>query len=132
MLRTLEIVFKSFPISHFNFWGACPQIPLAKGTLRPLVNTVAYSIQTGCPLQTLLKTLMAAVTSHEYREPEFLAIPCNWLKARKKLHVEGAIRFGFASHWFKNWLRFKQFTWRRNRVSTFNINSCHIPTWHRS
>ena len=39
------------------FWGACPQTPLAKGALRPLVNTVAYYSQTGCLLQTLLKPL---------------------------------------------------------------------------
>jgi len=45
-------------LPEFNFfWGACPQTPLAKGALRPLVNTVAYSSQTGCLLQTLLKPL---------------------------------------------------------------------------
>ena len=47
-------------LPDFNFFfggGACPQIPLAQGALQPLVNTVAYSSQTGCPLQTLLKPL---------------------------------------------------------------------------
>ena len=39
------------------FWGGMPPDPLAKGALRPLVNTVAYSSQTGCLLQTLLKPL---------------------------------------------------------------------------
>ena len=39
------------------FWGACPQTPLAKGALWPLVNTVAYSSQTRYLLQTLLKPL---------------------------------------------------------------------------
>ena len=37
--------------------GACPQTSLAKGAFWPLVNTVAYSSQTGCLLQTLLKPL---------------------------------------------------------------------------
>ena len=71
---------------------------------------------------------LAAVTSHEDREPEFLAIPCNWLKGRKKSRVEGAISFGFASHWFNNWPRFKPITC----VTAFDSSSCHIPTWHRS
>ena len=51
-------------LPDFTFFQT--QIPLAKGALQSLVNTVAYSSQTGCPLQTLLKPLMAAVTSHEY------------------------------------------------------------------
>ena len=42
MPRMLEIAFKSFQISNF-FLGACPQTPLAKGALWPLVNTVTYS-----------------------------------------------------------------------------------------
>ena len=29
------------------FWGACPETPLAKAVLWPLVNTVTYSSQTG-------------------------------------------------------------------------------------
>ena len=48
-----------------------------------------------------LYTNMAAMTSHEYRESQFLAIPRNWLKAWKKLRIEGAISFAFASHKFK-------------------------------
>ena len=60
MPRTLEIAFKSFPILNFS-WGACPQTPLAKGALWPLVNTVAYSTQTGCQLQNLLKPLAGGI-----------------------------------------------------------------------
>ena len=32
---------------------------------------------------------------------EFLAITCTLLKAREKSRVQGAIGFGFASHWLK-------------------------------
>ena len=49
----------SFQISNFSGGGgACRQTPLPKEALRPLVNTVAYSTQTGCLLQTLLKPLV--------------------------------------------------------------------------
>ena len=36
-------------------------------------------------------------------QSQFLAIICNLLKAREKSRVHGAIGFGFASHWLKNW-----------------------------
>ena len=36
-------------------------------------------------------------------QSEFLAITCNLFKAREKLRVQGAIGFGLASHWLKNW-----------------------------
>ena len=36
-------------------------------------------------------------------QPEFLAITCKWLKARENSRVQGAIAFGFASHWLENW-----------------------------
>jgi len=36
-------------------------------------------------------------------QSQFLAITCNSLEARKKSRVHGAIGFGFASHWLKNW-----------------------------
>ena len=35
-------------------------------------------------------------------QSQFLAITCNSLKAREKSRVQGAIAFGFASHWLKN------------------------------
>ena len=54
--RTLEIAFNELPDFKF-FWGGMPPDPLPKEALRPLVNTVAYSTQTGCLLQTLLKPL---------------------------------------------------------------------------
>ena len=56
-------------------------------------------------------------------QSQFLAIPCNSLKAREKSRVHGAIGFAFASHWLKNWREsFKPITKlsNRNHVITFN------------
>jgi len=36
-------------------------------------------------------------------QSELVKITCNSLKAWKKSRVNGAIGFGFASHWLKNW-----------------------------
>ena len=36
-------------------------------------------------------------------QSQFLAITCNSLEAREKWRIHGAIGFGFASHWLKNW-----------------------------
>ena len=50
------------------------------------------------------------------------------LEARKKSRVHGAIVFGFASHWLKNWREsFKPITKgsNRNHVITFD---CHLKT----
>ena len=51
------LVFQSFQTSNFSGGGGMTPDPLAKGALRPLVNTITYSSQTGCLLQTLLKPL---------------------------------------------------------------------------
>ena len=56
-------------------------------------------------------------------QSESLQITCNLLKAREKSRVKGAIRFGFASHWMKNWREiFKPITDRSNlnRQSAFD------------
>ena len=54
-------------------------------------------------------------------ESESLAITFHLLKAREKSRVQGAIGFGFASHWLKN-LReiFKPISKRSNRVIIFD------------
>ena len=36
-------------------------------------------------------------------QSQFLAITCNSLEAREKSRVHGAIGFGLAFHWLKNW-----------------------------
>ena len=56
-------------------------------------------------------------------QSQFREITCNSLKAREKSRVRGAIGFGFASHWLKNWREsFKPITTRsnRNHVITFD------------
>ena len=42
-------------------------------------------------------------TNSARNQSQFLAITCNSLEAREKSRVHGAIGFGFASHWLKNW-----------------------------
>ena len=54
-------------------------------------------------------------------QSQFLAMTCNPLKAWEKSRIHGAIGFGFASHWLKNWRdSFKPITKRSNHVSTFD------------
>ena len=62
-------------------------------------------------------------TNSSMSQSQFLAITCNSLEAREKSRVHGAIGFGFASHWLKNWREsFKPITKRskRNHVTTFD------------
>ena len=62
-------------------------------------------------------------TNSAMNQSQFLAITCNSLEAREKSRVHGAIGFGFASHWLKNWCdSFKPITKRsnRNHVITFD------------
>ena len=61
-------------------------------------------------------------------QSQFLAITCNSLKAREKSRVHGAIGFGFASHWLKNWRQsFKPITKRSNRNHVTSFDS-HLKT----
>ena len=62
-------------------------------------------------------------TNSAMNQSEFLLITSNLLKGREKSRVRGAIGFGFASHWLKNWREsFKPITKRsnRNHVITFD------------
>ena len=36
-------------------------------------------------------------------QSQFLAITCNLLNVQEESCIHGAIGFGFASHWVKNW-----------------------------
>ena len=59
---------------------------------------------------------------------EFLLIASNSLKGREKSRVHGAIGFGFASHWLKNWREsFKPITKRSNRNHVITFDS-HLKT----
>ena len=57
-------------------------------------------------------------------QSQFLAITCNSLEARERSRVHGAIAFGFASHWLKNWREsFKPITKRSNRNHGITFDS---------
>ena len=61
-------------------------------------------------------------------QSQFLAITCNSLEAREKSRVHGAIGFGFASHWLKNWRESsKPITKRSNRNHVITFDS-HLKT----
>jgi len=46
------------------------------------------------------------------------------LEAREKSRIQGAIGFGFASHWLKNWREiFKPITKRSNRSRAITFDS---------
>ena len=73
------------------------------------------------PKQLLQPTTTGANST--INQSQFLAITCNSFKAWEKSCVHGAIGFGFASHWLKNWREsFKPITKRsnRNHVITFD------------
>ena len=63
------------------------------------------------------KTKVITLTNHnrnkQRREP--IRIPSNHLEVREESRVHGAVGFGFASHWLKNWCNsFKPITKRSN------------------
>ena len=61
-------------------------------------------------------------------QSRFLAIACNLFKVQEKSCVRGAIGFGFASHWLKNWHEsFKPITKGSNRNHIITFNS-HLKT----
>ena len=61
-------------------------------------------------------------------QSQFLAITCNSLEARERSRVHGAIGFGLASHWLKNWREsFKPITKRSNRNHGITLDS-HLKT----
>ena len=61
-------------------------------------------------------------------QSQFLAMIRNLLKPREKSRVHGAIGFGFASHWLKNWREsFKPINKRSNRNHEITFDS-HLKT----
>ena len=77
------------------------------------------------------KQLLRPITigaSSAMNQSQFLAITGNSLEAREKSRVRGAIGFGFASHWLKNWREsFKPITTRGNRNHVIAFDS-HLKT----
>ena len=61
-------------------------------------------------------------------QTQFLAIIWNLFKAQEKSRVHGAIGFGFASHWLKNWRDpFQPIIKRNNRNHVITFGS-HLKT----
>ena len=67
-------------------------------------------------------------TNSAMNQSQFLKITCNSLEAREKSRVQGAIGFGFASYWLKNWREsFKPITKRSNGNLVITFDS-HLKT----
>ena len=67
-------------------------------------------------------------TKSSMNPSQFLAIACNSPEAQQISGVHGAIGFGFASHWLKNWREsFKPITKRSNRNHVITFDS-HLKT----
>ena len=78
------------------------------------------------PKQLLLP--ITTGTNSAMNQSQFLAIIWNLLKAREKSRVHGAIGFGFASRWLKNWREsFKPIIERSNRNHVITFGS-HLKT----
>ena len=77
------------------------------------------------------KQLLRSITTgadSAMNQSQFLAITCNSPEARERSHLRGAISFGFASHWLKNWREsFKAITKRSNRNHVITFDS-HLKT----
>ena len=64
-------------------------------------------------------------------QSQFLAIISNSLKAREQSRGHGAIGFGFASHWLKNWREsFTPITKRSNRNHVITFDN-HLKLFYR-
>ena len=75
----------------------------------------------------LLRPIIAR-TKSSMNQSQFLAITCNSPEVREKSRVHGAIGFGFASHWLKNWREsLKPTTKRSNRNHVITFDS-HLKT----
>ena len=71
----------------------------------------------------LLRPITTGAGSAMNQSP-LLEITCNSLEARGRSRVHGAIGFGFASHWLKNWREFfKPITKRSNRNHGITFDS---------
>ena len=71
---------------------------------------------------------IATETNSTMNQSQFLVIICNSLEAREKSRVHGAIGFGFASQWLKNWREsFKPITKRSNRNHEITFDN-HLKT----
>ena len=80
------------------------------------------------PKQKQLLRPITSGTNSTMNQSQFLATTCNSREAREKSRVHGAIGFGFASHWLKNWRQsFQPITKRSNRNHVITFDS-HLKT----
>ena len=63
----------------------------------------SYKITVEKPIPKQLLRPITTGANSAMNQSQFLAITCNSLEAREKSRVHGAIGFGFASNWLKNW-----------------------------
>ena len=67
-----------------------------------------------------------------YDQSEFAAITWDMFKAREKSRVQGAIGFGFASHWLKNWRDIFKPTTKRDKSFENCFNAQEVPIAHQA
>ena len=80
------------------------------------------------PKQLLRPITTGAVSATN--QSQFLKITCNSPEAREKSRVHGAIGFGFASHWLKNWRDSSQITKREpDLLIMFPLSSPQSPSF---
>ena len=72
----------------------------------------------------LFRPAITSGTNSTMNQSQFLAIICNSLKAREKSHIDGAIGFGFTSHWLKNW---RESFWPITKIRVITLDS-HLKT----
>ena len=84
------------------------------------------TVEKSKPKQLLWQITTGAVSL--MHQSQFLAISCYSLEAWEKSRAHGAIGFGFASHWLKNWREsYKPSTKRSNRNHVITFDS-HLKT----
>ena len=103
-------------------------------TQQPMQSATQFSLSL-VKVRTVFKWLSKNQNQSNYLRPittgtnivmnqsQFLAITCNSLEAWEKSRLHGAMGFGFASHWLKNWCdSFKLITKRSNcnHIITFD------------
>ena len=121
----------SHPPSHrFKFSASCYLAILRMYMYKFFVEFAVGRFSNDCrkPNPKQLLRPITTRTNSSMNQSQFPAINCNSPEAREKSRVHGAIGFGFASHWLKNWHEsFKPITQRSNCNHVITFNS-HLKT----
>ena len=75
----------------------------SKGRKKKTVQVIERLSNDCRKTKTKAITPITTGTNRPMNQSQFLAITCNSPEAREKSRLHGAIGFGFASHWLKNW-----------------------------